>query len=282
MGAVLMLLASASFATMAAMVKAIGPGIPMTQLVFLRCLLALPVLFLFIRQLSLPALVKARGVLVIRTLLGMTAMHAFFYALTHMPLADCIFIGRVQPLLLALFAPLVLGESAPRSAWFAIATGLAGVGLVMTPGVNWSLAGAVAFGGAALSAGAHMLVRRLNRTDQPLIIVFNFIFLTGAISGVWSIPNFVPLTGRQWLLISGVAFFASLGQMLMTLAYRRDQAPAVAAASYSSVILSVFYGAFFWNEVPGIPALAGAALILTGGLFLVKSRFRVSEPASPP
>jgi drug/metabolite transporter (DMT)-like permease len=212
----------------------------------------------------------------------MTAMHAFFYALTHMPLADCIFIGRVQPLLLALFAPLVLGESAPRSAWFAIATGLAGVGLVMTPGVNWSLAGAVAFGGAALSAGAHMLVRRLNRTDQPLIIVFNFIFLTGAISGVWSIPNFVPLTGRQWLLISGVAFFASLGQMLMTLAYRRDQAPAVAAASYSSVILSVFYGAFFWNEMPGIPALAGAALILTGGLFLIKSRFRVNEPASPP
>jgi len=84
MGIIFMLLASACFATMAAMIKAIGPGIPLSQLVFLRCLLAAPVFLVYVMVRGLPALVKAKKVLVWRTLRGMTAMHAFFYALAHM------------------------------------------------------------------------------------------------------------------------------------------------------------------------------------------------------
>lgn len=280
MGIILMLLASASFATMAAMVKAIGPDIPLPQLVFLRCLLAAPVFFIIIIVQGRPALVKAGKVLIWRTLLGMTAMHAFFYALTHMGLADCIFIGRSQPLLLALFAPYVLGEKTPRAAWVAIITGLAGVMLIMNPSADWSFAAWMALAGAATSAGAHLLVRRLNRTDYPLVIVFNFIVLTGIITAFWAVPNFVPLSTTQWFLIAGVALFASLGQMLMTSAYRRDTAPAVAAASYSSVILSVVYGYFIWHEIPQPLAWVGGALIACGGLLLLRARMHVSGPAS--
>jgi drug/metabolite transporter (DMT)-like permease len=84
----------------------------------------------------------------------------------------------------------------------------------------------------------------------------------------------------QWLLIAGVALFASLGQILMTSAYRHDRAPAVAAASYSSVILSVVYGYFFWGETPNPLAWLGGVLIIAGGVLLVKSRHGVSEPAA--
>lgn len=280
MGVILMLLASASFATMAAMVKAIGPEVPLSQLVFLRCVLAAPLLMGFIVYKGMPAVVKARKVLFWRTVFGMTAMHGFFYALTHMQLADCVFIGRAQPLLLALFAPYVLGERAPRAAWLAIATGLAGVALIMNPAMNWSAAAGVALGGACASAGAHLLVRRLNRTDQPLVIVFNFTVLTGVASGLVALTGFVAFSARQWLLVAGIAVFASLGQILMTTAYRRDRAPAVAAASYSSVVLSVVYGYFFWGEAPKPLAWMGGLLIIAGGLLLVRSRFRVVEPAA--
>lgn len=280
MGVVLMLLASASFATMAALIKAIGPDIPMSQLVFLRCWLAAPVLFAVIRSKGMGTLVKARQVLIWRTLFGMAAMHCFFYALTHMPFADCIFIGRVQPVMLALLAPMIVGETTPRTAWLAIGTGLAGVALIMNPSLHWSLAALSALAGAAFSAAAHLLVRRLNRTDAPLIIVFNFIVLTGLITTTWVVPSFVAMTPKQWLLIAGVALFASLGQLLMTEAYRRDRAPAVAAASYSSVILSVLYGFLFWHELPQPLTLAGALLIIVGGLMLVRSRWRAAEPAA--
>ena len=64
----------------------------------------------------------------------------------------------------------------------------------------------------------------------------------------------------------------------MTSAYRHDKAPVVAAASYSSVVLSVLYGYLFWKETPVPLAWFGGLLIIGGGLLLVRSRYRVSEP----
>jgi drug/metabolite transporter (DMT)-like permease len=279
MGVILMLLASASFATMAAMLKGIGTDLPLTQLVFLRCVIAAPVLFVVLISQGRPLVVRAKKVILWRTLFGMLAMFCFFYALTHMELASCIFIGRAQPLLLALLSPLILSERVPKAAWIAIGTGLVGVAMIMNPKVVWSFAALVALGGAVFAAGAHLMVRRLNQTDHPLVIVFNFTMLTCIISAVMSIPGFVPLSNKQWLLISGVAFFASLGQILMTFAYGRDRAPAVAAASYSSVILSVVYGYFFWQELPGPMTWIGGAFIIAGGMLLVRSRYRIIEPA---
>ena len=281
MGVVYMLLASASFATMSLFIKALGPGIPLTQLVFLRCLLAVPVLLVILRLKERPLLVKARRGLLVRTLFGIGAMHCFFYSLSHMPLADCVFIGRGQPLFIALLSPLVLGERAPKAAWLAISTGLIGVILIMQPAMDaWPEAAWVALAGALLGGGAQLMVRRLNRTDYPLVIVFDFTLLTCLATGLWAVPHFMPLSLREWLLVSGVALFSSLGQLLMTTAYRKDQAPAVAAASYSSVLLSAIFGYLFWGEIPQPLAWLGGGLIIAGGLLLVRSRFRISPPAT--
>jgi len=278
MGVLLMLAASACFATMAAFVKGIGPEAPASQLVFLRSLLALPVLLLLVRRRGLTLVVKAKGVLLVRTALGLAAMHAFYYALARMPLADCIFIGRSQPLVLALLAPLVVGERTPWSGWVAIITGLVGVLLILQPAVNGSPTALAAFFGAVASAGAHLMVRKLNRTEETLAIVLNFLALSALVTAPVALSRFASLTPRQWLLVVGVALFASLGQWLMTEAYRRDRAPAVAAASYSSVLLSLLYGYLFWGEIPNPLAWAGGVLIISGGLLLVVSRRRVVEP----
>ncbi|MEN8257165.1 MAG: DMT family transporter [Thermodesulfobacteriota bacterium] len=280
MGVLCMLLSSASFATMAAMVKALGADLPIAQLIFLRCLLPLPLFISIIRAKEQPLLVGAKGYLFLRSLFGGCAMACFYYALTHMPLADCIFLGRTQPLFLALLAPFIIGEKAPRSAWIAIAAGLLGVLFILQPAMTWPRAAWAAIAGALLAAFAHLMVRRLNRTEQPLTIVFNFFTLTALGSGMWCLSGDIsPIRGQQWLLVAGVALFASLGQFLLTLAYRYDRAPAVAAASYSSVILSVIYGYFFWQEIPQSLAWVGGLLIITGGIVLVYSRIGRAEPA---
>jgi len=276
-----MLLASASFTTMSALVKAIGHRIPPLELVFLRCCLAVPILYVIVRQRRRPLIVKAKKVILLRSIFGTVAMTGFFYALAHMPLAECIFIGRSQPLILSLLAPVVIGERAPRSAWFAILAGLIGVVLIMEPAMAWPLAAWVALGAAASSALAHLLVRRLNATDFPLVIVFNFTILTALFTAFGVLPFFIPPTPLQWVLIAGVALFASTGQLLMTLAYQKDRAPVVAAASYTSVVLSVLYGYLFWGEVPQPLAWIGGALVVAGGLFLLRARFHVTEPPSP-
>lgn len=276
-----MLLASACFATMSALVKGVGPGVSPMELVFLRCFLAFPLFYIFVRIRKRPLWVRAKRLIFFRTLFGMAAMIGFFYALTHMPLAECIFIGRSQPLILSLLAPFLIGERTPRVAWVAIVTGLLGVAFIMKPAMAWPMAAWVTLGAAAASALAHLMVRRLNSTDAPLVIVFNFTLLTAILTSFWVLPRFVMPTPRQWLFVVGVAIFASLGQLLMTLAYQADRAPVVASASYTSVILSVVYGYFFWGEIPHLLAWVGGALIVAGGLLLLKARIHVSEPASP-
>jgi drug/metabolite transporter (DMT)-like permease len=280
LGILYMLLASAAFTTMSALVKAVGPEIPPLELVFLRCLLSIPILYLIVRHRQRPLIVQAKRVLLLRSIFGMVAMTGFFYALAHMPLAECIFIGRSQPLILSLFAPFVIGERAPLSAWIAILAGLTGVILIMKPAMAWPLAAWVALGAASASALAHLLVRRLNATDFPLVIVFNFTILTALFTSFWVLPHFVSPTPLQWMLSAGVALFASTGQLLMTLAYQKDRAPVVAAASYTSVILSVIYGYLFWNEIPPALAWVGGGLIVGGGLLLLRARLHITEPAS--
>ena len=281
MGILYMLLASGCFATMSAFIKAIGQSLPLPELVFLRCLLSLPVLFLFVRLRQRPLLVKAKKILLLRTLFGMTAMSGFFFALTHIPFAECIFLGRTQPFIIALLSPIILGEKTPVVSWFAIISGLGGVALIMQPGVSWSVGAWVAIGAAGFSALAHILVRRLNATEYPLVIVFNFTLLTCFFAALWSLPYFVLPTHAQWLFLFCIALFASLGQLCMTLAYQHDRAPAVASASYTSVVLAVVYGYFIWGEVPHPLTWLGGGLIVAGGILLLRSRLHVNEPPSP-
>jgi drug/metabolite transporter (DMT)-like permease len=151
----------------------------------------------------------------------------------------------------------------------------------MQPEVSWSSAAWIAIAGAGAASMAHLMVRRLNATDYPLTIVLNFTALTCIISGIWVVPRFVAPSWMQLLLLACVALFASLGQLFMTLAYQRDRAPAVASASYASVVLAVVYGYFIWKEIPHPLTWLGGLLIISGGILLLKSRLHVNEPPSP-
>ncbi len=279
MAILLMLMASACFVTMAALVKAMGDSLPLTELMFLRSLLAVPFLFAIQLKNHKPLIATGWKILLIRSMFGILAMFCFYYALTNMPLADCVFLGRTQPLILSLLAPFLVGEKTPKSAWSSIALGIIGAVLIMRPSFSWSTAALVALIASASSAVAHLMVRRLGRTDDPGVIVFNFTLIMAIASGIACAGSFVVPGGYQWFYLIGIAVLASCGQYLLTMAYARDRAPAVAAASYSSVILSILYGYFFWNEMPSFLSILGGAFIVGGGFILMKSRLHVSEPA---
>jgi drug/metabolite transporter (DMT)-like permease len=272
-GIIYMLLASICFSTMAAMVKGIGDAVPVAELIFLRCLLPLPFFTMIMLKKKIPLIVTAKKLLFYRAIFGTAAMACFYYALTHMPLADCVFLGKSQPLFLALLAPFIVNEKATRETWIAIVTGLIGVILIMNPAMSWQVGGWAALCGAFFAAFAHLMVRKLNKYDNPFTIVFNFFICTALFSLVVALFTQVMLPAdNTWWFIVGIATFASLGQFLMTLAYRCEIAPVVAASSYASILLSILYGYFFWGEVPETIALAGAGCLLIGGGILARSR----------
>lgn len=264
--------ASLSFGTMAALIKALGKDVPVVQVVFLRSLLSFPFLLWICRRQRLSLKIHTPAWIWRRTLFGLFAMGLYFYALTHMPLGECIFIGRSQPLILALLAPWMVKELPTRASFVSLLLGLLGVALITRPALRWGWASLAALGAAFFSSLAHLYIRKLNATDHPWVIVANFVGLSTVLTAPFALYVWHFLKPIQIVYLVGIALFASLGQIFMTHAYGKDKAPVVASATYISVLLALAYGYLFWREVPPLMSIFGGGLIVLGGLLLIWTR----------
>jgi drug/metabolite transporter (DMT)-like permease len=281
-GVVLMLLASASFATMSAFVKALGPDFPVLEAVFFRGVIGLPILWAVVKGQNLSFTAADKKLMLWRSIFGTGALVCFFFAVERMALTDAILIEKVQPMFVAILAIPVLGERPTKTALIGLVAGFAGSYLVLSPtlGVANS-AGLVCFLGSIFSACAHISVRKLNASEKPQVIVFHFTAFLTAFSAIAGFRHFVLPKGMQLVQLAGLGLFATVGQLLMTMAYSREKAPVVAAAGYISVAFAVLYGFTFWGEVPDTQDIVGGALIVMSGAALALSRLGAFEPSSP-
>lgn len=223
--------------------------------------------------------IKARRVLTLRVLLGTGAMVCFFTSAKGLALADLSILSRLQPIVIAVLAPFVLGaaERSPARIWLLLGAGLFGSAMIIGPGLEvgnvyglWALAATV------LSAGAHLAVRRLGATDDPRAVVFWFqvgacaIAFSAyyAITGDWiAIPE-----ARWWPWLATVGIFATLGQIAMTFAYKTERASRVAAASYAAPLFGLIADVFFFEGWPAPLALLGGIIVTAAGLALIWRR----------
>ena len=265
-----MLGASALLSAMAALVKALAPRLPAMELVFFRSLLALPLLYLLVRRKGASLLPVNRWLVSFRAFSGTAAMFLYFWGLGQMPLADGMIIGKVQPLLIALLAPLLLHERVKGGVWLAALLSFAGVWLILEPTLRVGELGGVAFLASALfSALAHMSLRRLSVADGPMVIVWSFTLITTVITAPLMLADFVMPTALEWLALFAIALLGTLGQLLMTRAYAVEEASVVSASGYSGVLWGVFWGFILWGEAPGTTVWLGGALVVLGGMALL-------------
>ena len=226
------------------------------------------------------------GLVLVRTLWGTGTVLLLAYSAKELAVADMTLLFRLQPILVAILAPLVLGrkERAGRAIWLVLIVSILGVGLILAPSLTvGSRYGIAALCAGACSACAHVTVRALMRTDDPRIVVFYFqvgsmlvalvaVFLfTGQLPGIPSSDIFLPMLG--------VGLTSVGGQILMTFAYRADRAPIVAAASYSGVFFSVVIDIVYFGLFPGANIWVGGALVVGAGLWLIIAVGDAGQPA---
>ena len=106
-----MLLSAASFAVMAAMVKAAG-SVPVHEKVFFRNLVTLAVTAVMAVQRRENPFGPTRHLtlLVARSLAGLCGVYLYFYAIGHLTLADASLLNKVSPFFVTVFATFWLGE----------------------------------------------------------------------------------------------------------------------------------------------------------------------------
>lgn len=285
-----MVVASGAFTAMLGFVKVARAELPAAEVMTYRAVLGLPLVWLFARRRGLG--IERRGVLVARVLFGFGAMFCFFTAAKGLRVADLSLITKLQPLLVALIAPLALGaaERGSRGTWIALCCGLVGCAILLAPQLDVGLVyGLWAVAAAVLSACAHTCLRKLGRTEDPLTIVFWFLVGLSALSflvtviGEGGLPALPP--PRLWPVLLGCAAAASVGQVLLTLAYRADPAPLVAAASYTAPVWALLLDLVWFDLTPSRQALLGGALIVGAGLWLVlheRDEVAVASARRPP
>lgn len=268
------------FMAMASLIKAASSDVPPGQAVFFRSFFALPIIigWLAIRgemrdgwKTSNPMGHIWRG------LVGTTAMGLGFTGLGLLPLPEVTAIGYAAPLLVVIFAAMFLNEEVRAFRLSAVALGMIGVLIVLSPrlsvgaalNVTETLGAVVVFMGAVLAALAQVFVRKLVQTETTAAIVFWFSITSAALSLLtlpwgWAVPSW---TVAGLLIMAGL--LGGLGQIFLTSSYRFADASLVAPFDYTSMILALAIGYFIFDEVPTGRMLTGAGIVILAGVLII-------------
>jgi drug/metabolite transporter (DMT)-like permease len=274
-----MVLAAFCFSVMSLLVKAVGVRLPSQEVVFVRAAVSLVVAYGLVRRARPGNWGHRKGLLVVRGLMGFAALSCFFYALIHLPLADATVIQYTNPVWTAWLGWWLLDEGLTRGEAALSASGLLGVVLIARPTVLFGgvarldpLAVAIGLAGALFSAAAYVSVRRLGRTEHPVIIVFYFTLITVPASVPGLLMHAVLPTLHELALLGGVGISAVLGQLCLTRGLQREPAGRATAISYVQVVFAASWGVLFFREYPDALSLAGAALVLLSTIVIARRR----------
>ena len=276
--------AIAALATMSALIKlASERGIHLLEIMFWRQFLTIPIALAWVMATSgLAALATKRpGTHFLRGLYGTVGMVLNFGAVILLPLAEATTINFTVPIWAVLLSILLLKEKVGLWRWSAVLLGFAGILVIAQPGGgHFPLNGAlVALGGAFMIALISIQIADLNRTEQPLTIVFYFACVTTPLTAL-ALPFVATAHDADgWWLLLGIGLAGALGQLLLTAALRFGKVASVIVMDYSGLFWATLYGWFLFGMLPPASTWLGAPIIIAAGLVIAWREHRLSRPA---
>ena len=273
-------------------IKLLSDAYPLHEVVLLRTLIGMAVFFTLIMPFSggLSCLrTKRLKMHLVRGFCVVCANTFFFMGLAAMPIADAVAIFFISPLVITVFSVIFLGETVGPRRWSAVALGLIGVMFIVRPGTStFQLVSLLPMLAAVCYATLNVLTRRLGETETAATMTFyiqiTFLCVSAAVGlglgdGRFDTGDNVSLTFllRAWqapaladywlLVVIGVA--SGFGGLLISQAYRQNEAGFIAPFEYVAMLMAVFWGVVIFAQWPDGFTWVGIALILGSGLFTV-------------
>jgi drug/metabolite transporter (DMT)-like permease len=187
-----------------------------------------------------------------------------------MPLAGAVAINFASPMFAALFSAIWLKEKIGTARAFALFAGFVGVLLVVNPGADSFTTGALyALGNAVLFGSVTAAVRGMTVTESAdTLTVYQMIFLTIFFGAVLPFFFIWPTAHDAWVML-GNGVINALGQYWWTRSLSMAPPAAVGPFYYFHLIWVIIIGFIFWGDVPTIMLVAGAAIVVGSGIFLL-------------
>lgn len=278
-GPMWMVFAAASFAAMTGVVRHVSDELHPLEIVFFRSFFGL--LFM------MPWLIRngfaefRRDLLelyLVRAVLGVVAMSAWFYAINMIPITQATALNFTWPLFGTVFAAVVLKEYVPFGRGLGALLGFAGVIVIIRPEIGGLSGGAVvALIAAAAIAASAIVIKILARSQSTNgVIAYSHVLLMPMTLApalfVWRTPS---LSTLLWLfLLGGLATLAHVG---VTRALRRADASRVLPFDFMRLPFVAIIGYAAFGETLDVWTLAGALIIAVATVYVGRSN---STPAA--
>ncbi len=276
-----MLGAVGSFALMDALMKKLSADYSPAQVTCMRALASLPFVlapvawqrgWTDLRPKNLP-------LHLVRGALGVLMLVTFIHALQHLSLADTYAIYMAAPLLVAALSVPMFGDRVPLRRWVAIGCGFAGVLIVLRPsGQGFSTFGGLIAATSALCYAMNVLtIRVLGRTDSSRAMVVWYLGLLAIGGGLWAAASgWRPVADGHWPVIAAIGLTGASGQFLFTEAFRRAQPSVVIPFEYTAILWAMALDFALWAALPTSAVIAGAAVVIASGLYVVYDERRAA------
>ena len=258
-----MVISTFSFALMNVSVKYLA-RIPTFQIVFFRCFGSFVLATTFILVKGIPIFGNKRRLMLLRAVLGLTAMSLFFFSLKHLHVGTAVSLRYVAPIFAAIFAVFVLKEKLKKIQWLFFLTAFAGVlvlkgfdGNINTTGLTLILTASV------FSGMVYVVIRKIGVADHPAVVVNYFMFVGTVVGGLMAISVWVQPKGFEWAFLFLLGVFGFMGQLYMTRAFQIAKTNLVAPLKYIEVIFTISIGIFWFNEAYSIYSFIGLFMIIS-------------------
>jgi drug/metabolite transporter (DMT)-like permease len=242
------------------------------QIIFLRNLIAVPMIASAVLVLRGPQALRTRHLRLhaLRGLLMLLGAYLFFSSLSFLPLAEATALVFAAPIFITALSVPLLGEVVGWRRWGAVVLGFVGVLIVVQPGSSAFQPASLLPVGVALLYALFMISARWIGASEGLwtmmlfVVLFPMIYAAPFALWLWTPVRIEDL----WLFVT-IAICGSLGITLIGQAFRLAPAAVVAPFDYTSLIWATALGWFIWGDVPGPWTIIGALVIVASGIIIV-------------
>ncbi len=257
------------FVTNDTQVKLAGEALPIGEVIFLRGIFSTIIVFVILAatgQFAHWRTLRDRALLW-RTVGDVGATAIYLTALVHIPLSSGVIVLQTVPLVVTAAAALFLREHVGPRRWVAVVIGLAGVVIVIRPG----MAGFNPYSLLALLAVLFIALRdistnRLAAAVPDLLVVGVSVsteMLAGGALGLaedWIWPSATLLAHT-----AGAGICLVVGHWFIIIALRSAPVSVTAPFNYTNVVWAILLELLIWGSRPDLLTGIGAVLIVGSG-----------------
>jgi drug/metabolite transporter (DMT)-like permease len=258
------------FVTNDTLIKLASERLPIGEILFIRGLMAGTLLTVLVFALGLAPRIRFafnRNV-GLRMIGEWASTFAYLTALFRIPIATAYVIAQVMPLAITAAAAVFLGERVGWRRWVAISIGLAGVVLVVRPGLDFDPFALLVLVSVAFMVLRDFAARAIPPEVPGLVVAWVMAFgvaLMGFSVGLtetWHWP-----TTREFLELAGAAVLLSGGYYTVIEAMRLGDLSVTAPFRYTAIVFAVAWGYLVWTDIPDLLTVVGATIIIATGAY---------------